>query len=59
MHLLKALYLEKNSLHHMVFFMFVEEVWSQSSNEMTSCFMAEKMALDDPLFCTGSLWEAF
>ena len=31
--------------------------------EMTSCFIAKKiakkMALDKPLFCTGSLWEAF
>ena len=27
--------------------------------ETTSCFIAEKLALDEPLFCTGSLWEAF
>ena len=31
MHLFKALYLKKKSLHRMVFFVFVEEVWSQSS----------------------------
>ena len=31
-HLFKALYLEKkNSLHHMIFFIFVEEVRSESS----------------------------
>ena len=27
--------------------------------ETTSCFIAEKKALDEPLFSTGSLWEAF
>ena len=27
--------------------------------ETTSCFKAEKIALDELLFGTGSLWEAF
>ena len=27
--------------------------------ETTSCFIAEKIALDEPLCCTGSLWKAF
>ena len=27
--------------------------------ETTSCFIVKNMALDEPLFCTGSLWEAF
>ena len=32
---------------------------NDSKLEPTSCFIAEKMALDESLFCTGSLWEAF
>ena len=43
--------------------MFVEEdglnLQNDTKLEMTSCFIAEKMVLDEPLFCTGSLWEAF
>ena len=31
---------------------------NDTKSEKTSCFIAEKMALDEPLFCTGSLWEA-
>ena len=57
------LYLEKNSLHHMVFSCLLKSYGPNLQNdtklETTSCFIAEKMALDEPLFCTGSLWEAF
>ena len=53
----------KNSLHHMVFSCLLKSYGPNLQNdtklETTSCFIAEKMALDEPLFCTGSLWEAF
>ena len=53
----------KNSLHHMVFSCLLKlygpNLQNDSKLEMTSCFIAEKMALDERLFCTGSLWEAF
>ena len=53
----------KNSLHHMVFSCLLKSYGPNLQNdtkpETTSCFIAEKMALDEPLFCTESLWEAF
>ena len=64
MHLFKALYLEKNSLHHnMVFSCLLKKYGPNLQNdtklEMTSCFKAEKMAVDETLFCTGRLCEVF
>ena len=63
MHLFKALYLEKIAFIIWFFSCLLKRYGPNLQNdtklEMTSCFIAEKMALDEPLFCTGSLWEGF
>ena len=53
----------KNSLHHMVFSCLLKRygpsLQNDTKHETTSCFIAEKTVLDEPLFCTGSLWKRF
>ena len=53
----------KNSLHHMVFSCLLKRygpsLQNDTKHETTSCFIAEKTVLDEPLFCTGSLWQRF
>ena len=54
---------QKNSIHHMVFSCLLKRYGPNLQNdiklETTSCFIAEKMALDEPLFCAGRLWKCF
>ena len=54
---------QKNSLHHMVFSCLLKTYGPNLQNdtklETTSSSIAKKMALDEPLLCTESLWEAF
>ena len=63
----------KNSLHHMFFSCLLkrygrvvkkkkkkkEEEKNDTKLETTRCFIAKKITVDETLFCTGSLWEAF
>ena len=53
----------KNSLHHMVFSCLLKRygpsLQNDTKHETTSCFIAEETLLDEPLFCTGSLWKRF
>ena len=64
MHLFKALCLEKKTAFIIWFFSYLlkrygPNLQNDTKPETTSCFIAEKMALDETSLYTGSLWEAF
>ena len=65
MHLFKALYLKKKKKKKKKRSSYVSScllkrygpnLQNDTKLDTTSCFIAEKMALDEPLFCTGSLY---